>query len=212
MKPLLRAVLVVDTLLYLAAGVLYLLTPLTSLHRALQLAIIEPALAGQLFGLALVGLAWLSLQGVINGAMTAGVAKVVGHVTWLAGVLILIWLIALHASLTPGYGVLLNALGGGVLLIVGLGGVRLSRAVQRGDKAAKARDGGFTAAPTASAAGPARAAEPVPGERSASPSAAAASAAPAPASTLTPGEQAARNAARDAAADLPGSPRPPFHG
>jgi hypothetical protein len=210
MKPLLRAVLVVDCVLYLAAGLLYLLTPWVSLHRALQMAIIDPALAGQLLGLALIGLAWLSLQGVINGAMTAGVAKVVGHVTWLAGLLILVWLVGLHTSLSPGYGALLNALVGAALLIIGLGGVRLARAVRHSDKAAaKARDGGGTASAPVAAAPSLASAAPTPlGERVVSP----ATAVPNAPQALSPGEKTARDEARDAAADLPGSPRPPLHG
>ncbi|MGV2287544.1 hypothetical protein AAHK20_02440 [Trinickia sp. YCB016] len=240
MKPLLRAVLVVYTLLYLLVGLLYLATPWTSLHRALQLAVIEPAMAGQLLGLALLGLASLALQGVINGAMTTAVARVVGHITWLAGVLILVWLIAFAMSLSPGYGALFNALGGVALLIIGLGGVRLARSVRRGERTAKEAARVYAeqgAAPSRAEA--ARAAEPslssapqqpvVPESTPAAPAARAAEPAvryrfgtpaegapatgnPAPQPPLSPSEKAARDVARDDAADLPGSPRPPFHG
>src|SRR5579863_6998696 len=238
MKPLLRAVLIVYTLLYLLVGLLYLATPWTSLHRALQLAVIEPAMAGQLLGLALFGLASLAFQGVINGAMTTAVARVVGHITWLAGALILVWLIAFGMSLSPGYGPLFNALGGVVLLIIGLGGVRLARSVRRGERTAKAAAKAYSeqgAAPSRAEA--ARAAEPslssvpqqpaapeaAPAARAAEPAAvryrfgapaedAPATGNPAPQPPLSPSEKAARDVARDDAADLPGSPRPPFHG
>ncbi|QCP49343.1 hypothetical protein FAZ95_09225 [Trinickia violacea] len=237
MKPLLRAVLVVYTLLYLLVGLLYLATPWTSLHRALQLAVIEPAMAGQLLGLALFGLASLAFQGVINGAMTTAVARVIGHITWLAGVLILVWLIAFGMSLSPGYGALFNALGGVALLIIGMGGVRLARSVRRGERTAKVAAKAYAeqgAAPSRAEA--ARAAEPslsptpqqtaapeaVPAARAAEPAVryrfgtpaegtpATGNAAPPP--PLSASEKAARDAARDDAADLPGSPRPPFHG
>ncbi|TKC78805.1 hypothetical protein FAZ69_31610 [Trinickia terrae] len=229
MKPLLRAVLVVYTLLYLIVGLVYLATPWTALHRALQLAIIEPAIAGQLLGLVLFGFASLSFQGVINGAMTVGIARTVGHVTWLAGVLILVWLIALSMSLSPGYGALFNALGGAALLIIGLGGVRLSRVVRRNEKAADSAYASQLAAPSRAEAAreaeePALRTESEPAARAAEPPAQPAEPAvryrvdnpatgtPAPQPPLSPSEKAARDEARDAAADLPGSPRPPFHG
>jgi len=97
MKPLLRVVLVIDALLLVAFGLLFLLTPWTSLYNALQLTQVEPALAGQGFGIALLGLAWLALHASIDGAMTRAVARTVGHVNWLTGVLMLVWLIALRS-------------------------------------------------------------------------------------------------------------------
>jgi hypothetical protein len=235
MKPLLRAVLVVYTLLYLLVGLLYLATPWTSLHRALQLAVIEPAMAGQLLGLALFGLAALAFQGVFNGAMTTGVARVIGHITWLAGVLILVWLVAFSTSLSPGSGALFNALGGVVLLILGLGGVRLARSVRRGERTAKAAEKAYAeqgAAPSraeaASAAEPPAspvaqpaAPEAAPAARTVEPAVRYRFGTPAENTTatgtptqppLSPSEKAARDAARDDAADLPGNPRPPFHG
>jgi hypothetical protein len=228
MKPLLRAVLILDALLFFAFGGLFLLTPWTSLYGALHLAAIEPALAGQLFGLALLGLGWLALYGVINGAITAAAARIVGHVTWLTGIVILVWLIALRTSLALAWGALATALAGAALLIVGLAGVRLAGAVRRRDKAAtaahvaKAREpervgASYPAAgaarpvePTMATAEPAvRTIDPVKG----SPVKAAVRPSVEPAAApLSPSQQVARDEARDAAADLPGSPRPPFHG
>ncbi|MBN3820960.1 hypothetical protein G3N57_32420, partial [Paraburkholderia sp. Se-20369] len=78
MKPLLRAVLVVDALLMLGFGVLFVLTPWRALFSALQLANVEPAMLGQAFGIALLGLAWLAAHAAVNGDLTAPVARAVG--------------------------------------------------------------------------------------------------------------------------------------
>ncbi|MGG1943308.1 hypothetical protein AB1286_00655 [Trinickia sp. NRRL B-1857] len=140
MKPLLRAVLIVDAGLYLSSGAALLLSPLAGVQRALQLTPIEPAMVGQMLGLALLGLAWLSLRGALDGAMTVGVAKIVGHVTWLAGALVLAWTIGPHKLWLPALGIVPNLLIGGLLVVVGLGGARFAGAVRRREigKAAKA--------------------------------------------------------------------------
>jgi hypothetical protein len=117
MKPLLRAVLILDALLLLAFGVLFLLTPWTSLYNALQLVQTQPALVGQGFGVALIGLAWLALHASIDGALTSTVAKVVGHVNWLTGVLMLVWLLGLHTPALTGFGQIIAVLTGVVLLV-----------------------------------------------------------------------------------------------
>ena len=131
MKPLLRAVLLVDAGLYLSSGSVLLLTPLAGLQRALQMTTIEPAMVGQMLGLALLGLAWLSLRGAIDGAMTIGVAKIVGHVTWLAGALVLAWTLGPHTLWLPALGIVPNLLIGGLLIVVGLGGARFASAVRK---------------------------------------------------------------------------------
>jgi hypothetical protein len=134
MKPLLRAVLVIDALLLLAFGLLFLLTPWTSLYNALQLVQTDPALVGQAFGLALLGLAWLALHAAIDGAMTRRVARIVGHVNWLTGVLMLVWLIGLHKPSLTAFGQLVSAVVALVLVVIGLGGVRLARLVRRRER------------------------------------------------------------------------------
>lgn len=134
MKPLLRAVLIVDALLLLAFGVLFLLTPWTSLYNALLLVQTQPALVGQAFGLTLIGLAWLALHASIDGVLTSSVARVVGHVNWLTGVLMLVWLLGLHTPSLSAFGQIVAVLTGVVLLVLGLGGVRLSGAVRRREK------------------------------------------------------------------------------
>jgi hypothetical protein len=140
MKPLLRAVLIVDAGLYLSAGVALLLSPLAGVQRVLQLTPIEPAMVGQMLGLALLALAWVSLRGAVDGAMTIGIAKIVGHMTWLAGVLVLVWTLGPHALWLPPLGIVPNLLIGGVLVLIGLGGARLAGTVRRRelDKAAQA--------------------------------------------------------------------------
>ncbi len=155
MKPLLRAVLIVDAGLYVSSGVVLLLTPLAALQRALQLTAIEPAMVGQMLGLALLGLACLSLRGAVDGAMTVGVAKIVGHVTWLAGALVLAWAIGPHVLWLPALGIVPNLLVGGFLVVIGLGGARFAQAVRRREiaKAALARGGGAKT-PGAPAPGP----------------------------------------------------------
>ncbi|MFM0099429.1 hypothetical protein PQQ87_27800 [Paraburkholderia nemoris] len=241
MKPLLRAVLILDALLLLAFGLLFLLTPWTSLYNALLLVQTQPALVGQGFGVALIGLAWLALHASIDGSLTSTVAKVVGHVNWLTGVLMLVWLLGLHTPALTGFGQIIAVLTGVVLLVVGLGGVRLSGAVRRRERvrlveaaaaeraekqaakdaakdAANRRDSGRVAAEPVYRAEPV--VEPVvPVTRPVSP----VSAAPVYPAVDEPGltaseraaradAAAARDDARNAAADAPGAPRPPFHG
>ncbi|WP_434106470.1 hypothetical protein [Paraburkholderia caffeinilytica] len=235
MKPLLRAVLILDALLLLAFGLLFLLTPWTSLYNALLLVQTQPALVGQGFGVALIGLAWLALHASIDGSLTSTVAKVVGHVNWLTGVLMLVWLLGLHTPALTGFGQIIAVLTGVVLLVVGLGGVRLSGAVRRREKvrlveaaaaeraekqAAKdaAKDAANRREPApVTAAFPAYRAEPVvepvmPAARPASPVSAAPLHPGVDEPGLTASERAARDEARNAAADAPGAPRPPFHG
>ncbi|NPT60644.1 hypothetical protein [Paraburkholderia elongata] len=242
MKPLLRAVLILDALLLLAFGLLFLLTPWTSLYNALLLVQTQPALVGQGFGVALIGLAWLALHASIDGALTSTVAKVVGHVNWLTGVLMLVWLLGLHTPALTGFGQIIAVLTGVVLLVVGLGGVRLSGAVRRREKvrlgeaaAAEraekqaAKDAAKDAAnkrdsARATAGFPAYRAEPVvepvmPVTQPVSPVSAAPLHSVVDEPGLTASERAARaetaaarDDARNAAADAPGAPRPPFHG
>jgi hypothetical protein len=204
----------------------------------------EPALVGQGLGVALIGLAWLALHASIDGALTSTVAKVVGHVNWLTGVLMLVWLLGLHTPALTGFGQIVAVLVGVVQLVVGLGGVRLSGAVRRREKlrvtaaavaeraerqaekdaardAANRRDAGHV-----TAGFPVYHAEPlvepvIPVTSPVSPVAAApvAPIADVDAPGLTASERAARadaaaarDDARDSAADSPGAPRPPFRG
>jgi hypothetical protein len=179
------------------------------------------------------------LHASIDGSLTSTVAKVVGHVNWLTGVLMLVWLLGLHTPALTGFGQIIAVLTGVVLLVVGLGGVRLSGAVRRREKlrlveatateraekqaakdaakdAANRRDTGRVTAGV-----PAYRTEPVvepvmPVTRSVSP----VSAAPLHSAVDEPGltaseraeAAAARDDARNSAADAPGAPRPPFHG
>ncbi|ONX79285.1 hypothetical protein, partial [Burkholderia cenocepacia] len=136
MKPLLRAVLIVDAVLLLAFGVLFVLTPWQALFNALQLANIQPAMLGQAFGIALLGLAWLAFHAAFNGDLTAPVARSVGHVYWLTGVLTVVWSIGTgNGPALAAAGRVLSAVAGVALIVLGLGGVRLASAVRRREKA-----------------------------------------------------------------------------
>ncbi|MBU9518704.1 hypothetical protein KTE45_09455 [Burkholderia multivorans] len=136
MKPLLRAVLVVDAVLLLAFGLLFVLTPWHALFNALQLANVEPAMLGQAFGIALLGLAWLAFHAAVNGDLTAPVARAVGHVNWLTGVLTIVWSIGTGSGpALAAAGRVLSAIAGVVLIVLGLGGVRLASAVRRRERA-----------------------------------------------------------------------------
>ncbi|MFY4711539.1 hypothetical protein [Burkholderia glumae] len=134
MKPLLRVVLVIDALLLLAGGVLFVLTPWKGLYDALQLVPVDPAMAGQAFGVALLGLAWLAFHASFNGDLTTGVARAVGHVNWLIGVLMVVWLIGLHRPELNALGQLVSVATAVVPLVIGLGGVRLASAVRRRER------------------------------------------------------------------------------
>ncbi|WP_193098617.1 hypothetical protein [Burkholderia sp. Z1] len=136
MKPLLRAVLIIDAVLLLAFGVLFVLTPWQALFNALQLANIQPAMLGQAFGIALLGLAWLAFHAAFNGDLTAPVARSVGHVYWLTGVLTIVWSIGTGSGpALAAAGRVLSAVAGVALIVLGLGGVRLASAVRRREKA-----------------------------------------------------------------------------
>ncbi|WP_179403829.1 hypothetical protein [Burkholderia guangdongensis] len=135
MKPLLRAVLIVDALLLIAVGGLCLLSPWRALFDALQLASIEPPMVGQALGIALVGLAWLALHAAIDGDLTTSIARAVSHVNWLTGALMLVWVIALRDPSLSGLGQLVSVVAGAALVIVGFGGARLAAAVRRRERA-----------------------------------------------------------------------------
>lgn len=134
MKPLLRIVLIVDALTLVGFGVLFLLTPWNSLYNALQLVQPQPALVGQAFGVVLLGFAWIAARAAFDGGLTAMVGRTVGHVNWIAGVLMLVWLIGLHTPRLTGFGQLVAGAVGAWLIIVGLGGTRLAGAVKRREK------------------------------------------------------------------------------
>ncbi|WP_175766080.1 hypothetical protein [Burkholderia ambifaria] len=186
MKPLLRAVLIVDAMLLLGFGVLFVLTPWQALFNALQLANIQPAMLGQAFGIALLGLAWLAFHAAVNGELTTPVARVVGHVNWLIGVLTVVWSFGTgNGPALAAAGRVLSAMAGVALIVLGLGGVRLASAVRRREKAQvlEARDAKRPAEP-APASAPQQRVEPVVG-RPAAPAAPATAATPASSDRLS---------------------------
>jgi hypothetical protein len=170
--------------------------------------------------------------------MTIAVSKIVGHVTWLAGALVLVWTLAPpHTLWFPALGIVPNLLVGGLLVVIGLGGLRFAQAVRRREiaKAAQAAAKGHVAADVPAAA-PSVPVEPVfrpaPEREAAVAAPAAPSAAPpvVPSGPASTGERDAalrsEASARDAAASAgaasgsddvrssrsTSAPRPPFHG
>lgn len=93
MKVLLRAVLFFDALFDLALGAVLLLAPFATFYAALQLPQPQPALYGQLLGMALLGFAWLLAQAAFRGQLTVPVARMAGPVNLASAVLIAAWLI-----------------------------------------------------------------------------------------------------------------------
>ncbi len=95
----------------------------------------QPVFAGVLLGIALGGLAWLAFHAAIDGALTARVARVSGHVQWLSDIVVLVWLLGLHTLKVAGFGQVSTAVVGVVLIVLGFGSVRLSSAVRRRERA-----------------------------------------------------------------------------
>jgi hypothetical protein len=99
MKVLLRAVLFFDALVDLLLGILLLMSPFTTLYAALQLPQPQPALFGQLLGVALVGLSALLWQATFNGQLTVPVARTAGYVNLASAVLVIGWMVFLDLPL-----------------------------------------------------------------------------------------------------------------
>ncbi|PAJ85745.1 hypothetical protein [Burkholderia ubonensis] len=207
MKPLLRAVLVVDAVLLAAFGVLFVLTPWHALFNALQLANVEPAMLGQAFGIALLGLAWLAAHAAVNGDLTAPVARAVGHVNWLTGMLTIVWAIGSHAPALAAAGQLLSAAVGVVLFVLGLGGVRLASAVRRRERA-QALEGRAAQRPAEPAAVSPQRVEPVVARPAAASTAASSTAASSTAAAAAP--SGAPAASGKASSDVALDERPPM--
>ena len=91
MKVLLRAVLFFDALLDLLLGILLVMSPFSTLYDALQLPQPQPALFGQLLGVATIGMAWLLFLAAINGQLTVAVARTVGYVNLVSAIMIAVW-------------------------------------------------------------------------------------------------------------------------
>lgn len=222
MKALLRVVLIVDALMLLGFGVLFLLTPWASLYDALQLVQPQPVLVGMVLGVVLLGLFWLAVRAAFDGAMTVPVGRVAGHINWISGVLMLVWLIGLHSPQLTGFGQLTAGGIGAWLILIGFGGVRLAGSVRRREKAQAAQStqaAGSTPARRDPLLVPQKAAPSEPVIRSVpvfpdAASAAATTTSGATQAPATPPQSATQRAARadearDEAAD---APRPPLHG
>ncbi len=120
MKPLLRVVLVINALIFLAFGVLFLLTPWTALWASMHLVTVQPPFVGQLFGggahwysvgCGSCGYRWRVDRDGRQGLGTCGVVVGTGDDGLAAR--------AAHARVT-GFGQVIAALVGAVMLVLGL--------------------------------------------------------------------------------------------
>lgn len=101
MKVLLRAVLFFDALLDLLLGLLLVMSPFTTLYAALQLPVPEPALFGQLLGVATLGMSWLLFTATFNGHLTVPVARVAGLMNLASAILVAAWTLFLDMPVQP---------------------------------------------------------------------------------------------------------------
>lgn len=136
MKPILRALLVIDGIITLLLGLALVVSPWADSIVALQAIAPHPPALGQLFGISLLGIAWLQLHAAVDGQLTLIIARVSGHVNWLSGIVLLIWLIVLHGtSVDTNQAVVLSGPAIAiVLLVLGLGLVRLAASIRRRNK------------------------------------------------------------------------------
>lgn len=140
MKAMLRTVLFLDAVLNLALGALLIASFWSSLYAAIGVPAPTPVLFAQISGVGFIGFAWLQWHATVNGQLTATVAKVTGHVSWVTGAFILGWLISGQMPTTGGGTVLMAALGG-VLLVVGAILVKLSASVRTKERVQAAQQG-----------------------------------------------------------------------
>ncbi len=136
MKAILRALLVVDGIITLLLGLALIVSPWADSIVALQAIAPHPPALGQLFGITLLGLAWLQLHAAYDGQLTLAIARVSGHVNWVSGIVLLVWLIVLHGtSVDTSQAVVFTGPAIGiVLLVLGLGLVRLAASIRRRNK------------------------------------------------------------------------------
>jgi hypothetical protein len=125
--------LVVDGIITLVLGLALVASPWANTIVALQAVAPQPPALGQLFGITLLGLAWLQIHAAYDGQLTIAVARVTGNVSWISGIVLLIWLIALHSATvdTNRAFVFSGPAIAIVLLVIGIGLVRLASAVRR---------------------------------------------------------------------------------
>ena len=133
MKPILRALLVIDGIITLILGLALVASPWANTIVALQAVAPQPPALGQLFGISLLGFAWLQLHAAYDGQLTLAVARVSGHVGWISGIVLLVWLIALHSATVDSNRAIVfsGPVIAIVLLVLGLGLVRIASAVSR---------------------------------------------------------------------------------
>lgn len=135
MKPMLRALLLVDALVWLVAAAFCLGAPWAPDGSVWQTVVpVDARLLAELFGVALLALVALRLAGVFQGGWTLGAARIVCHADWISGAAILVWLLAFHEPALSGPPQASAALVGVVLILLGLAQTRLALAMRRKQK------------------------------------------------------------------------------
>ncbi|MGI4811840.1 MAG: hypothetical protein ACRYG5_19665 [Janthinobacterium lividum] len=134
MKPLLRVLLIINAVVTLLLGLFFIATPWLSLYPPVAPFASSPGLIGQLFGVALLGFAWLAAHAAVDGFLTVAVTRVLGHFNWVTGAILLVWQVGLHIPILSEEASFAVQGAGGILLIYGLIEVRLAGATHRRDK------------------------------------------------------------------------------
>ncbi|MGI4984293.1 MAG: hypothetical protein ACRYGL_13370 [Janthinobacterium lividum] len=134
MKPLLRTLLAVDAIVVLVFGLLFFAGPWLTHVELLAGFASTPAVFGQLFGVVLLGLAWMQASAAGNPALTAPVARVVGYTLGVAALVFLVWLIALGMPVLPVQTQRLAIVLAVALLLLGLVQARLGITVMRRER------------------------------------------------------------------------------
>ncbi|MGI4856733.1 MAG: hypothetical protein ACRYHA_07380 [Janthinobacterium lividum] len=101
MKPLLRTLLAIDAIVVLLFGLLFVAGPWLVRFDVLAGFASTPGVFGQMFGVVLLGLAWMQASAAGNPALTAPVARVVGNTLGVTALVFLVWLIALGVPVLP---------------------------------------------------------------------------------------------------------------
>lgn len=130
MKTLLRALLFINALIALIAGLVLVATPWLSSYPALAGFASQPGLSGQLLGVMLLSMCATLIAAAVSGALTVAIARVSGHTIWIFNVVLLIWMIAFDTPPLLGKATWIAPLASVIVLILGLAQVRAAGAVR----------------------------------------------------------------------------------